>query len=411
MIQLHDLLFQAGRHGCALILLATLALTTSCGGGSSSSGSGSSPTTPTTVNNVQPVQVNLGPLNNDANLLFASVTICVPGTTNCQTLQDVQVDTGSEGLRVISTQLSLSLPPVSDAIGNHIGNCIVFADNSYIWGPVVKADVQMAGEKATSVPVQIIGQSNFPATPSSCNSGGTEIKTVSDLGATALLGVGVFRHDCGDACAGTNPPKIYFTCSPSGCSVTSVPLENQIQNPVWLFPTDNNGILISLPSISAAGAPTVSGSMIFGIGTQANNGLGTAQVYATDSQGNFSTTFQGKPYSSSYIDSGSNGFFFSTAASLGIPVCKDASSFYCPSSTVSYTATHTGTNGTSGQVNFSIANADTLFSSANSAFNNLGGPGTSSQFDWGLPFFFGRNVFTAINTQNTPAGPGPYWAY
>ena len=30
---------------------------------------------------------------------------------------------------------------------------------------------------------------------------------------------------------------------------------------------------------------------------------------------------------------------------------------------------------------------------------------------WGLPFFFGRNVFVAIEGQSTPAGVGPYWAY
>jgi hypothetical protein len=28
-----------------------------------------------------------------------------------------------------------------------------------------------------------------------------------------------------------------------------------------------------------------------------------------------------------------------------------------------------------------------------------------------LPFFYGRNVFTAIEGQNTPAGLGPYVAY
>jgi hypothetical protein len=40
----------------------------------------------------------------------------------------------------------------------------------------------------------------------------------------------------------------------------------------------------------------------------------------------------------------------------------------------------------------------------------LAGP-NSGTFDWGLPFFFGRNVFTAIESQNTPGGVGPYWAY
>jgi hypothetical protein len=32
-------------------------------------------------------------------------------------------------------------------------------------------------------------------------------------------------------------------------------------------------------------------------------------------------------------------------------------------------------------------------------------------FDWGLPFFFGRKVFTAIDSRATPAGIGPYYAF
>jgi hypothetical protein len=35
----------------------------------------------------------------------------------------------------------------------------------------------------------------------------------------------------------------------------------------------------------------------------------------------------------------------------------------------------------------------------------------SGGFDWGLPFFFGRNVFVAIQGQSTPGGTAPYWAY
>jgi hypothetical protein len=32
-------------------------------------------------------------------------------------------------------------------------------------------------------------------------------------------------------------------------------------------------------------------------------------------------------------------------------------------------------------------------------------------FDWGLPFFFGRTIYTAIENQSTPAGAGPYVAF
>jgi hypothetical protein len=60
-----------------------------------------------------------------------------------------------------------------------------------------------------------------------------------------------------------------------------------------------------------------------------------------------------------------------------------------------------------------VANANTLFSSASdTAFNDLG---TSAlmpgYFGWGLSFFFGRSVFTAITNASTPGGPGPYFAY
>jgi hypothetical protein len=70
--------------------------------------------------------------------------------------------------------------------------------------------------------------------------------------------------------------------------------------------------------------------------------------------------------------------------------------------------------GSPGTVNFSIENADTLFSTNNTAFSTLGGGpsgGATSSFDWGLPFFFGRNVFTAIDGLSTPGGTGPYYAY
>ncbi|MEI2772689.1 MAG: DUF3443 family protein [Candidatus Competibacter sp.] len=72
----------------------------------------------------------------------------------------------------------------------------------------------------------------------------------------------------------------------------------------------------------------------------------------------------------------------------------------------------------SSTVTFGIANALTLFDSSNTAFNNLGGPNPANPtlgfvggFDYGLPFFFDRDVYMAIENQSTPAGEGPFWAY
>jgi hypothetical protein len=404
-----------GGRCCAIGLAAGLVALVGCGGGGGGGG-GSDGTPP--VNNTQPVQVNAGPANNATDVLFTSVTVCVPGSSNCQTIPDVAVDTGSSGLRLLASALTLPLTAVTDSGGNPLGNCISFADNSYVWGPVESADVQMADETASSVPIQIIGDSSFPGVPASCNSGGTADDTVSTLGANGLLGVSVFQQDCGPACApGQNQiPIVYFSCPSSSpnCSVAAVPVEKQLQNPVWLFSgKDNNGLLISLPSVPADGAPSVSGSMIFGIGTQSNNALGTAQVYATDNIGNFSTTYHGNVYTDSFIDSGSNGLYFLDHIALGIADCTNFPGFYCPQTALSDTATNTGANNASGQVSFTIANAATLFAANNGtnvAFNNLGGENPMG-FDWGLPFFFGRKVFVGIENQSTPAGPGPYWAY
>jgi hypothetical protein len=76
----------------------------------------------------------------------------------------------------------------------------------------------------------------------------------------------------------------------------------------------------------------------------------------------------------------------------------------------SLAATVAGINGATSNVTFTIGNATSLFASGNNALSNLAGP-ASNYFDWGLPFFFGRRVFTAIEASATPAGNGPYYAF
>lgn len=392
-----------------------------CGGGSSNSGGGGggggTTPPPVVVNNTLPAAVNLGPTpaSPEANVLFASVTICVPGTNTCQTIPNVQVDTGSSGLRLLASQVTLTLPRTTDSSGNSMGNCVSFLDTSYMWGPVVTADIQLAGEKATSVPIQIASSGSFPAAPSACSSGGTAISTVSDLGATGILGIGLFRQDCGSTCVSSSSPGIYFACPASGCVPATASLTNQIQNPVWMFPQDNNGVLVSLPALSDAGAATATGALMFGVATQTNNALNGARTQTTDANGNFTTTFNGTNYNQSFIDSGSNGIFFLSPTITGIPACaqNQAPGFYCPASQQSLNSITTGANGTAWQIPFKIANAVSLVNSQNgtfSAFNNLGGP-QPGFFDWGLPFFYGRNVFIGIEGQTSAAGTGPFWAY
>jgi hypothetical protein len=405
--------------GRFLAVVAGLMVLASCGG----SGNGLVPTPVTSGSNVASVVVDSGPENNFINGIYTSVEVCAPGSTsNCATVPNVLVDTGSSGLRLLSAALpSLSLPSINVS-GNPLQECIQFVDLSYIWGPVAQADVHLAGETASSVPIQLISASPEYAVPTNCLSlgtGGADLNSVQALGANGILGVGNLPQDCGSLCisAANNIPA-YFTCPNGDCQIASTPVADQLPNPVALFATDNNGVLISLPSVPLTGAATATGSLIFGIGTQSNNALGSAQIYAVDANDDFTTTYNGVPYSSSYIDSGSNILYFLDSATLGNIDCLDIQGIYCPNSTLNFTVTNTGTNGTSGQVNFSIANGDNLYSSGNAAFNDLAGDsgtGVSSDYvDFGIPFFLGRNVFVGIAGKTVPNGasaPNGYWAY
>jgi hypothetical protein len=392
------------------LILALFALSLQAGCGGSSQPKSNTAITPS-GQNVASVSVNSGPTGNYVNGLFVTVTICLPASSSCQTIPDVLVDTGSAGLRVLSSVLTISLPQQNGATGHPVAECLPFL-SGFTWGPVQSADIQIAGEKARSVPIQVISEATFPV-PTGCKNFGLQaMDTLQALGANGLVGVGLASQDCGSACAqtGSSNPGLYYECPSSGCQVTSEAVSQQVQNPVAMFASDNNGVIIELPAANGPQA-SLSGSLVFGIGTQSNNSLAGATVYTVDNFGNFTTSYKGQSYPKSFVDSGSNGYFFLNSGATGIPGCTTDSGFYCPTSTQNLSATNQGVNGASGTVNFSVANAQTLFAThGDSVFNNLGGPGQNA-FDWGLPFFFGRNVFTAIEGKGTPGGSGPYWAY
>jgi uncharacterized protein DUF3443 len=400
------------RH-CFLVSLLAALLLAGCGGdGGDGDGGGSSPPQP--AQNIAPIIVDGGPAG-IPDIAFTTLTICAPGsTTNCQTIDHILVDTGSVGLRIISSVLSpgLSLPQQLDANGNALVECARFADG-YSWGPVKVADMSIAGEKAASLPIQVIGDASFQTVPASCSSSGPPENTVPTFGANGMLGVGLFLQDCGAVCAQFAIPGGYYSCPANGCTPVAAALNKQLQNPVALFASDNNGVVIQLPALPAAGAATASGSLIFGIGTQSNNALGGAVVLTLDpNTRRIVTNFGGTSYPNSYIDSGSSLLFFGART---FPICTaPASGFYCPPSTQALSATLQGANKATTTVNFTVANANQLFN-ANPSFNAFTGiaapNGDPASFAWGLPFFFGRSVYTAIETRTTPGGTGPYFAF
>ena len=388
------------RFGKPLALVVAVLAIASCGGSSNSNSAS---------NNSQTINVNAGPAGGYANGVFTSVSICVPGSSNCTTVNGILVDTGSFGLRVLASALGSldgSLAQQKDAKGNSILECAQFVD-SVVWGPVKTADVSLAGEKASAIPIQVIDASTVPI-PAGCKAMGPSEQDLTSLGANGIVGIGFFIQDCGGACAtsGSGNPGFYYSCAGSACQVTGVSTAQQVQNPVAHFAHDSNGIMVSLPAASGS-VPSLSGSLVFGIGTQTNNALGSAETFHADNFGNLKTSFKNQTYAG-FIDSGSNAYFFLDSSTTGIPDCPSPENgFYCPSSPVNLSASNSdGT--TTNTVKFTIGNADQLFSvSANFVFPTLGGPNPST-FDWGLPFFFGRKVFIGIEP---PAGTGPFWAY
>jgi len=412
--------------GILLSVVGGLVVMGSCGG-SSSSTTTTTTTPPPTLTNLVSLSVNLGLTGDYVDGLFTSVEVCAPGsTTNCTTIPDVLVDTGSAGLRLLSGSLgTVSLPSVTDSSGNEIQECIQYVSLAYTWGPIAQADIHLGGETASKAAVQIVSETPSPATPpDSCLSAGVNgafpENSASALGANGILGVANYGPDCSGCTLASNEIPQYFVCPSGNCTIANVPSTGIVTNPVSLFSTDNNGVLVSLPNVSTGGAATVAGTLYFGIGTESNNGLGSATIYAVDNANNFTTTYSSAQYTDSFIDSGSNALYFLDANTLGgnIECAYPNTGFYCPASTLGFTVTNSGINGTSGSFSFNIANAANLFSTGYAAFNNLGGDsGTSPStdyFDFGVPFFFNRNVFVGIAGTTVPNGvsaPYGYWAY
>jgi hypothetical protein len=422
--------------------------TSSGGGGSTSSSNpaGGTTTTPPALTNFATITVDSGPAALGVgpngyiadNTAYVSVTLCAPGsTTNCQTIDHVLVDTGSVGLRifasVINASLLSALPLETDANSNPVGACYGFVEG-YIFGSVRQVNFQVGGETVVNMPFMAIADAGaFSTIPGSCSSGGgTNENSIQAFGANGVMGIGVTPTDCGSACtsAGGSGAATYYDCPNTGCgatiarvSSTTAPFQ-QLPNPVAAMSVDNNGTIISLPAASNAGQATMTGTLYFGIGTQTNNALGSATILTTTPStssagvGLLTAVYNGVSLDESFLDSGSNAYFFVDRA---IPNCTQSQlkGYYCPTSAETLSPTLQGQNGVSVSAAFTLNNAQALLSTNNSVFPGIGiNPnlvGTLSayprSFDFGLPFFYGRNIYTAIEGRNAGGFTGPYFAY
>lgn len=388
---------------------------------------------------------------------LVSVTVCTPNHTlgtQCQTISNVLLDTGSFGLRVFSSAISnstilASLTPVTITESSqtlNLAECAQFGSGAD-WGSVNYADVVLGGQTATNIPIQLIDIS-YGSIPSSCAALCPDTDPCT-AGYNGILGVGMFAQDCGNSygnqCGSTTPvlpPYVpqYFGCTSatggtcssqtSGGAEYTVTVAKQVVNPIAAFgATYNNGGSLTLPNISSSGAAAITtGTFTIGIPTTQT----ASNVYPADPGGmqdyglDFNTVYAGNTYgygssdpryNTAFIDSGSNTISFDG----NLTQCSDSPGFYCPSSTQNLTAYMQGYQGTpSVAVNFSIANLDYLsvnFSTPPglySAFNDIGTVGTMGEytiFDWGLPFFFNRTVYVGLLGTTGQGTTGPFWAF
>jgi hypothetical protein len=442
---------ERARLALAGLLLASLA---ACGGSSTETrlvggglGGGTAAEAhldiPTGDNTTQ-IVVDAGPQGGFSfgavNVPYVSVSVCAPGSaTNCVAIDHVFLDTGSIGLRVFaSTVARLGLPavqvPADTATATPAGaavECYPFVLGA-VWGGVARADVRIAGELASGLPIQLIDDAGTPAdaVPADCKAAanGQLMNTAAALQANGILGIGMLAYDCGQACVGGNYASgytLYYACpAGSACSPAAIPAALQVQNPVTFFPVDNNGTIVALPALPPLGAQAITGRLVFGIGTRSNNQLpATPSIVFVDANPSdaaylyFSTTVGATTYTDSYIDSGSNALFFDDASVS--QTCQSNSgsasgtgAWYCPSSALQRTATLTDARGDTTSVAYTVASADALFNTSGIGFDDLGGtlaPGSRS-FVWGLPFFYGRSVYTSIWGQ-TLSSAGPWNAF
>lgn len=390
----------------------TASYTITCGSATSTASVNVTPPVPT---NIVQMTMDTGPDgsdNNAINVPYVSVTICKPGTTQCETIDHIMVDTGSFGLRIVKPlPASLGLAPVTTSSGAAVGECGQFV-SGFTWGSVLQADVKIGSEVAANQSIQVVDGA-VGSVPQACSDKGETLGTVKALGANGVLGIGLYKQDCGQKCADQLIDAAYYACTSSGCTPTKMPVAQQVSNPVAAFPVDNNGVVITYPNVATGGGTVPVGTLIFGIGTQSNNGLNGTTQYPVDGNGNFKTVYKGQTLPDSFLDTGSNGLFFPDSS---LPMCSFNTDFYCPSSPLSLSATVSTSDGSvSSTVNFTLESIDALpkptATFPGTPFGWVGGPGSGSKantsFDWGLPFFFGRKVYIGMEGSNT----APYWAF
>ena len=324
--------------------------------------------------------------------------------SNCTEIKDILLDSGSSGLRIFKERLrGLQLPNYYKN-NQPVYECMQFIDGNQLWGSVNTAHIIFdGGVREHNLNVQVIDQDDSNL-HSFCKS---SISSPAAYGYNGVLGVSPLINDKG----------IYYQCSNNKCVQTDIAPLKGVANPIRFLDKDNNGIMIELPDIPESGCGNATGYAVFGVNTASDNimesqvtkfKIATSPVVPLY----IKAIYGGEEYHA-YLDTGSNTISLDNG---NTPVCTINSMFYCPLLTQNNIITLTGVDGGSTQnYSLSIANAGTLFTSGNTAFNNLASIPYSSLLshfiDLGLPFFYGKKVYIGFESEPLNSESDMYWAF
>ena len=271
------------------------------------------------------------------------------------------------------------------------------------------------------MPFQVIGDTGvYASVPQLCStSGGTANNTISSFGSNGIIGVGINASvvDCGNLCGtGGSSAAIYFECPSSGCiNVAAVtPTAVQVPNPVARFAVDNTGTILTLPD-PLGPKPSLTGTLTIGIGTQANNAYNATTTIRTTSSGSFSINYNNATsLTRAFIDSGTNIYAFADKA-IALCTSTGLKGFYCPGTAKVLSAVTT----TNQIISFTLNDASQIAVGANTVLPGLGADPSSistfqtsgTSFVFGLPFFYGRSVYTVLTGASVGTFSGPAYGY
>ncbi len=400
-----------GRAVAASLLgVACLALA-ACGGGggggssatsvssTSSTPAASSPTVsvqPSQLANQVPVTIEQNPAETGfvtANTPYVTVSVC-DAVGNCVNVDHVLVDTMSSGLRIFGSALgSLNLPTPTGASATAQTECSYFG-SGYTWGSVRLATVKMAGETASSIPVQVVADPSLSSVADPCaGSGSYDYNSAQVLGSNGILGVATFLFD----------GQAYYDCSSGTC--TSITVTHEVGNPVAQFASDNNGVVLSLPAQTVQ-ASTATGTLTFGIDTQSDNSQAGYTVVPTSADGQLTAQFNGGSYPQSIVDSGSNMDYLympgEPTQNLG------GVTWISPVQTTAFPLTLSGPGAGVYASSITLTPA-TNYARAPQPVSPYMAQSSSaaSMQDFGLPFFYGRPIAVTFSGKVTYEGTGP----